>query len=160
MDARKAIVGLLEMAEFVSMSYLQDLSDEELMLRPHASCNHVNWQIGHLVVSEHQLMNSLAPGRSPELPAGFAEKYARDTTQSNDATDFASKDELLAAYREQRAATLQLLEEATADSLDEPTGVEYAATKGAMFRLQGEHWLMHCGQWVVVRRACNKPVVI
>ncbi len=160
MDAIEAIKGSLAMAEMVGMSYLGDLSDQELMQRPHAECNHLNWQIGHLICSENQMMSNIAPGAMPALPDGFAEKYSRETTKSDAAADFASKDELLQAYKAQRAGTLAALEKMSASDLDLATGVDYAPTKGAMVRMLGEHWLMHCGQWVIVRRNNGKPVVI
>ena len=36
----------------------------------------------------------------------------------------------------------------------------HAPTLGALYLMQGGHWLMHCGQWVIVRRQLGKPVVI
>ena len=71
-----------------------------------------------------------------------------------------SKEELMAAYQAQRAATLAALDKQTADDFDKPSGVDYAPTVGAMFAMQGAHWLMHCGQWVIIRRLNGKPVVI
>ncbi len=160
MDAAEAIKGSLDMADMIGMSYLGDLSDQELLNRPHPECNHINWQIGHLICSEHQMINQVVPGSMPELPAGFALKYAKDTASSQDPSQFATKDELLQTYKQQRAATLEALAKTTPDQLDGPSGVDYAPNVGAMFRMQGEHWLMHCGQWVIVRRSCGKPVVI
>jgi hypothetical protein len=160
MDAISAIQGGLDLAEMVSMAYLGDLSDEELLLRPHPDCNHLNWQVGHLICSEHELLNLIAPGVLPELPAGFAEKYSRATAALQDASQFASKDELMRVYQEQRAGTKAVLAKTSAADLDLPTGVDYAPNRAAIFRMQGEHWLMHCGQWVIVRRLCGKPIVI
>ncbi len=144
----------------IGMAYLGDLSDTEWMERPHPKCNHINWQVGHLVCSEHQMMSGLSSGAMPPLPAGFAAKYGKETAVSDDPSQFATKDELLEAYRAQRAGTLAALATSTAEELDAPTGVSYAPTRGAMFRMQADHWLMHCGQWVIVRRNHDKPVVI
>ena len=160
MDAIAAIKGNLETAEMVGMAYLGDLSDSELMERPHPACNHINWQVGHLVCSEHQMMSGISADAMPALPAGFAAKYGKETAGSDDPSQFATKDELLQAYRAQRAGTLAVLAASTPDELDEPTGVSYAPTRGAMLRMQADHWLMHCGQWVIVRRNHGKPVVI
>lgn len=160
MNAKKAIKDGLDMGEMVGMAYLGDLSDTELMQRPHPECNHLNWQVGHLIASEHGLMSKVAPGKMPELPEGFEAKYQKDSTCSDDPSQFATKDELLSVYKTQRAATLQILDALSDDDLDTPTGVDYAPTFGAMVAMQGAHWLMHCGQWVVVRRQNDKPVVI
>lgn len=148
------------MAEMVGMAYVGDLSDAELMDRPHADCNHLNWQIGHLICSEHALVSGMSPGAMPALPEGFAAKYAKEAAKSDDPSHFATKDELLRTYREQRDATLAVLAACSAEDLDAPSGVDYAPTRGALLQMQGAHWLMHCGQWVIVRRQHGKPVVI
>jgi hypothetical protein len=160
MNAIGAIRGSLEMADMVGMAYLGDLSDAEFMQRPHPQCNHINWQVGHLISSEHSMLEAIAPGAMPALPAGFAEKYTKDTATSDDPSQFASKDELMQAYKAQRAATLAVLEATPESDLDAETGIHYAPTKGALLGMQGAHWLMHCGQWVIVRRNNGKPVVI
>lgn len=157
MNSRDAIRLGIDMADFVVMGYLGDLTDADLMLRPHPGCNHINWQVGHLIVSEHNLINQVAPGAMPALPAGFAEKYTKETANSNDLAKFAGKDELLRVAKEQRAATLAALSQLSDADLDKPSGVDYAPTVGSMFSLQGSHWMMHAGQWVIVRRNLGKP---
>ncbi len=159
MDSREAIKGSIDTADFVAMGYLADLTDQDFMLRPHPGCNHINWQIGHLVTAEHDLIEKVAPGAMPALPVGFAEQYTKETATSNDPTKFGKKDELLRVAKEQRAATLAALSKVSDADLDRPTGLDYAPTVGAMFLLQGSHWLMHCGQWVIVRRSLGKPAL-
>ena len=68
----------------------------------------------------------------------------------------AKKDELLAIHKQQRAATLVALEKLSDDKLGAPTGLDYAPTVGSLFSLLGSHWLMHAGQWVVVRRQLGR----
>lgn len=160
MDAIAAIKGNLETAEMVGMAYLGDLSDSELMERPHPACNHINWQVGHLICSEHQMISGLSADAMPALPAGFAAKYEKGTAGSDDPSQFATKAELLQVYHAQRAGTLAVLAASTPDELEAPTGVSYAPTRGAMLSMQANHWLMHCGQWVIVRRNHDKPVMI
>lgn len=91
MDSREAIKVSIGTADFVAMSYIADLTDQDLMLRPHPGCNHINWQIGHLVAAEHNLINQVVPGAMPALPAGFADKYTKETATSDDSTKFALK---------------------------------------------------------------------
>ena len=70
MNVRDAIKLSIDTGNMVSMMYLEDLSDQEFMRRPCPGCNHMNWQIGHLISSEHRMGNIIAPGSMPELPAG------------------------------------------------------------------------------------------
>ena len=160
MDAKQAILGGLDVAEMVGLAYLTDLTDDEFMQRPHPRCNHINWQVGHLIATEHQWVDGIRPGAMPPLPAGFAEKYVKDTASSNDPSQFATKDQLLDTYRSQRAGTRQLVESLSPEDLDQPSGISFAPTWGALIRMNADHWLMHCGQWVIVRRENDKPVVI
>jgi hypothetical protein len=75
----------LDMAEFVSLGYLGDLTDADLMKRPTAGANHINWQVGHIIASENSIMNGAIPGSMPALPEGFAAKYTKETATSDDA---------------------------------------------------------------------------
>lgn len=160
MNVHQAIKGSIDMGKFVCMGYLDDLSDEEMMHRPHPEINHIKWQVGHLIASEHAMINGVVPGSMPALPDGFAEKYTKDTSSSNDAAAFDSKEDLLKVFEEQRSAALATLEKASDDDLDKPAPEqmrEYAPTVGDAFNLQGAHWLMHCGQWAVIRRQLGRP---
>lgn len=156
MNAREALRMSMNMSKFICMGYLADLTDEEMMKRPCEGCNHITWQIGHLVAGEHSMISKIAPGLMPALPEGFAAKYTKETANSDNPADFHSKADLLATWETVRAATLAALEKTTDSELDNPTGVHYASSVGAMFELQASHPLMHSGQWAVVRRQCGR----
>jgi len=159
MNSREALKTVIDMGEMVASGYLQDLTDEQLMMRPHPGCNHINWQVGHLIVAENHFANLVQEGAALPLPAGFAEKYSKENAANNDPAAFARKDELLKIHAGQHAAVLSTLAGLSDTDLDRATGIEYAPTVGAVMALQGSHWLMHAGQWVVVRRAVGKPAL-
>jgi hypothetical protein len=147
------------MPTFVVQTYLADLTDEELLLRPHAKANHIAWQLGHLIASEHQLNNMACPDSMPALPEGFAEKHSKETATSDDPTAFCSKQEYIEAMEAQRAGTLSLLDRLSDDELEQPAPEEIkkiGATVGAVIAGQSAHWMMHAGQWVIVRRQLGK----
>ena len=159
MNARQALKLSINMGRLVTLSYLEDLTDEEMLHRPAAGCNHINWQLGHLIVSEHTHLESVCPGAMPPLPAGFADKYSKETSTSDDADQFANKETLLEVYQQQRAATLQALDRLSDDDLDQaaPEPIRaYAPNVGAVFEMQGSHYLMHAGQWAVIRRQLGR----
>ena len=93
----------------ISTSYLADLTDQEMMHRPAPGCNHIKWQVGHLIASENSMINQCLPGALPELPAGFAEKYTKETAGSDDEAAFDSKEDLMKLHEQQRTATLSAL---------------------------------------------------
>ena len=160
MQVRDAIKIGIDAAEMVTKTYLGDLSDSDLMQRPHPQCNHINWQVGHLIASEHEMLDKFVAGGMPPLPQGFEAKYSKENAGSDNPQDFATKAELLAAQQSQRAATLKALAELSDQDWQKPTGISYAPTMAELFVIQGTHWMMHCGQWVIVRRQLGKPVVI
>jgi len=156
MNAKDAIKIGIDMGKFISLGYLEDLTDQELLHRPAKGANHINWQLGHLIASERDMTEKVAPGSMPPLPARFLEIYTKDSAASDDPTKFLKKAELLKAFEEQRAASLKALDKLSDADLDKPTGVEYAPTVGAMFSMHGTHWVMHAGQWAVVRRQLGR----
>jgi hypothetical protein len=157
MNARQAIRLAIDTGNMVAMAYLQDLSDADLMRRACPGINHINWQLGHLIVAENHMINQASPGSMPPLPEGFAQKYGKETAGSDDPSQFATKEELLRVAGEQRAATLATLDKMTDADLDRATGIDYAPTVAALFSMQGGHFLMHAGQWAVVRRQLGRP---
>jgi hypothetical protein len=158
MKAQDVIKNSAEMSTQVAMGYVNDLSDAELLHRPAPACNHINWQLGHLILAENQLMEKIAPGSMPALPAGFAEKYSAEAAKSDDPKAFCSKADLLRISAEQRQASLAALAKTSESDLDKPSGMEWAPTVGALLSAAtGGHWLMHVGQWAVVRRQLGRP---
>ena len=163
MDAKSAIQETFNVSTMVMTSYLSDLDDTELMNRPGPGCQHVAWQLGHLIVAENQLLNMVCPGKGVELPAGFAEQHNKDAANSDERRLFATKEEYLALFAQSEAAIKAALSELSAEDLDAPSpeGLRNMfPTVGHVFILLGTHRLMHAGQWVPIRRALNKPVVI
>jgi len=156
MNVKDAIKLAIDNGRMVSIGYVEDLTDQELLHRPAKGANHINWQFGHLIQSENEMTNIAVPGSMPPLPAGFTEKYTKDTATSDDPAKFLKKAELLTVFEEQRAGTLKALNQVSDADFDKPTGVGYAPTVGAMFVMQGTHWLMHAGQWAVVRRQLGR----
>ena len=163
MKIQDAIKNNYEMAQMVSGSYIADLTNEEAMQRPHAGCNHINWQVGHIIASQNMMANSAVPGAVPELPEGFAAKYAKGAGSSNNPADFLSFDELRSIGKAQSEAVVSMIESMSTEDFDKPGPKEMeglAPNLGALCNLLGSHWMMHAGQWVVVRRQLGREIVI
>lgn len=165
MTAKDVLLESYGLNEMLLNAYLGDLSDADLLIRPIEGQNHIAWQIGHLIASENMMLEGLKPGSSPALPAGFAEAHnaKNGSAQSDDPTKFKTKDEYLALFKAQRAATIEALKAFPDADLDAP-GPEatrsYAPTNGSLFNMIGSHVTMHVGQFVSVRRKLGKPVTI
>jgi hypothetical protein len=159
MNARQALKESMATPEMVCNGYLADLTDEELFVRPVEGANHIAWQLGHLINGEHNMIESVCPGSMPAVPDGFAEKHTKETASNDDPGAFCSKDEYLKLAGEQRAATKAALEKLSDEDLDKPSPEamqQVAANVGGMFSMQPTHWLMHAGQWAVLRRKLGR----
>jgi DinB superfamily len=159
MDAKQAIRMSMGQAENIVDDYLKDLSDAELLVRPLPGANHIAWQLGHLIQSEHEMLDMVSPGSMPKLPEGFEQKHTKDTAGSDDPKTFLKKDEYVRLQKEQRAGTLAVLAKIDAGELAKP-GPEpmrdYFPTVADIIGGQATHWLMHAGQWAIVRRKLGR----
>lgn len=140
--------------------YLEDLTDSELLMRPAENMNHIAWQLGHLIQSEHMHVSQVAPDAMPALPEGFTERHTKETAASNEPGDFLTKAEYIVLMQQQREASLKLLATMSDEQLSQPAPekVNYLGpTVGCIFAGEATHWMLHAGQWAVLRRQLNRP---
>ena len=163
MDVKSAIKETFGISNMVLNSYVGDFTDAELMRRPGPGCNHVAWQLGHLISSECSLMNQIQAGVAPALPAGFEEKHSKENTGNDHAADFYTKQEYLDLASKVHEAVIAFLDAYPEKKLDDPSPEHFRnmfPTIGSMFLLIATHSMMHAGQIVPLRRELGKPVVI
>lgn len=163
MNAKDAIRSSAHFSLMVLQGYIGDLDDADLMRRPGEGCNHLAWQLGHLISSEVQLLEKVAPGAAAELPAGFAEAHAKDACGNDDPSAFQSKQTYIDLFEKVRASSLAALEAYPESDLDKPSPEDFrqfCPTMGDMFTLIATHPMMHAGQFVIVRRQLGKPVIM
>ena len=95
----------------------------------------------------------------PSLPDGFAEKHSKEASSSDDRSAFCTKQEYVELMDQQRAGTIALLDRLSDEELEQPAPEkiqQFGATVGAVIGGQASHWMMHAGQWVIVRRQMGK----
>lgn len=159
MNAKDAVRFTLGNADFLVGQYLSDITQQELLARATPDANHIAWQLGHLISAECRLVEA-ATGLKTALPEGFMERHNKETAANDNAADFLSKDEYLALAKSVRAATLKALEGVSDVDLDKPVGGRvppFVKTAGDCFILVGNHWILHAGQFAVLRRKLNRP---
>lgn len=157
--AKNVIKASLDTSAFVVNAYLEDMSDDDLFIRPAESANHIAWQLGHLITAENGMINKICPGSMPELPEGFAEQYSKETSTSDEREKFHTKADYLRLMGQQRAASLAALQKVSDEDLEQAAPEEmreYVPTVGAVFALLATHAMMHSGQWVIVRRQLGR----
>jgi len=155
MDFKDAIRSSLNAADFLAGRYLDDLTDNEIMMRPVSDANHLAWQLGHLIASERHLIEAGVPGSMPELPAGFADRHKKDTAASDNPADFLTKSGYLELAKTVRTATLKALDTLSPADFDKPVEGRvppFVKRVGDCFTIIPNHWALHAGQWVILRR--------
>jgi DinB superfamily len=160
MNSREALASAIAQAEMVTDAYLGDLKDDDLLVRPTEGANHIAWQLGHLIAADNGMVNAVCPGSMPPLPEGFAEKHAKETAGSDDAAAFLTKDEYVKQMQAQRAGMKQALASLSDDDLGKPSPetMRWAGPHVAsVISMLPVHWMMHAGQWAVVRRKLGRP---
>lgn len=163
MTSRDAIRNTLGASEIVINSYIGDLDDADLLVRPLAGMNHIAWQLGHLIGSERHFVELVKPGSCPPLPEDFEAGHSgKESHAIDDASKFYGRSRYQELWKAQRAATLQVLDGMSDADLDrtDDTFPAFAPSAGSLLNMCGIHPLMHCGQFVAVRRKLGKPVVI
>ncbi|QDU64785.1 DinB superfamily protein [Planctomycetes bacterium Pan216] len=163
MNAKDVLRADLSRAHMMLKMLLGDLSDEDLLLRAVPGCNHLAWQLGHLIATEHQVGEMIEEGAMPMLPAGFIDQHGDDTASLDDPDAFLSKEAYLELYEKQRETFLGMLDRIEEARLDEPSPERMkrlAPNIGEMFHLMGSHELNHVGQITPVRRKLGKPIVM
>src|SRR4051794_28361192 len=94
MKATDAIKSALKSTQHLLEWYVSDLSDADLLVRPVPGANHTAWQLGHLIVGESFLVRTELPDAAyPDLPAGFTERYTKETAPIDTPTAFHTKAE-------------------------------------------------------------------
>lgn len=160
MSIAKHIIASLQLPSMVVHSYLEDLTDEDLFVRSVENTNHIAWQLGHLIAGENFHVNQVSADSMPPLPEGFASKHTKDTAAIDDRGAFLKKSEYLELMKEQRDGTIAVLERLSDEQLAQPSpdSVSYLGpTVGSIFAGESAHWMMHAGQWAVIRRKLGKP---
>lgn len=163
MSANPYIGQTLDLRNMILVKYLSDLDDADFFVRPAPGMNTIAWQLGHLISVERMVVEGIKPGSCPALPEGFDAKHTKETIGIDDPSKFATKDEYMALWAAQNAATKAVVAELNEDQLAAPAPNTFGGmvpTVGHALNFMGTHALMHVGQFVPVRRMAGKPIAI
>lgn len=147
--------------EFLKMT-MADMTDAELIQRPVPNANNGLWQLGHLIASEAFMVNLCAGRTIIELPAGFADRYKKETSGENNPAKLGTKADLLAQLGRVREATANWVGSLSAEEMATPAPEmlrQMCPTVGHVLFLFPTHVAMHLGQIQVLRRKLGKPVL-
>lgn len=161
MTAKDILKELLTSTKNMLGMFLADLSDADLQVRPVPAANNIAWQLGHLIAAEEGLGSSLG-FQYPEMPPVIKILGSGKSSQTHPDGGNLSKAQYLSLFNAARDATIAGLAKMPDADLGKPNDgpmKQMAPTIAAVIALCGNHTMMHCGQFSVVRRALKKPVL-
>src|SRR5207237_518665 len=116
---------------------------------------------GHLIEGEVHLGAALPGATYPELPSSL-HGYDKTTASTSPAAGYLTKVQYLDWFNKVRAATIATvdkLNDADLDKANPGAMAKFAPLYADLIVLMANHTLMHAGQFTVVRRALNKPIL-
>jgi uncharacterized damage-inducible protein DinB len=158
----EVMAGSLAQSHKMLKDHIADFSDADMLTRPTPAANHTAWQLGHLILAEAGMVNACAPGAVPPPPAGFSDKFTKETAKNDDPKAFVGKSELLAVFDRNRTATIAWAKTLTPADFEKPGPEkmrEFIPTVGHLVALLPVHDAMHLGQIQVIRRKLGRPLI-
>jgi uncharacterized damage-inducible protein DinB len=163
MGPKDVIRTVAQSNDVVMKTYLQDLSDADLLTRPGPGANHIAWQLGHLINAEEELLKAIPGASLVPLPEGWDKQHGKENAGKDPPVGFRTKAEYMDWYAKVRENTMKFLSTLSDADLDKQTTgrmAKFAPTWGALLVLIANHPMMHAGQIVVLRRKLGKPIMI
>ena len=138
-----------------------DLSDDQMVAQPHAGINHPAWLLSHLNLYQ-QVLAALLRGETPADPIDH--KFGMKSAPVADASKYAAKDDLIAAWTAGHEAVASALQSADEALLLSPMPIErfrsrFATIGSCLMFIMIRHESLHLGQLSAWRRAMELPRV-
>lgn len=166
MTTKELLKFQLETARDWFVPCAKDMADKPLLQPTPRGGNHPMWVVGHCAFAEAGML-AMIVGEDNQLQH-WSEAFGGGTEPTTNAGDYPPYDEVLAAFEEGRARTLEVLESMSDDDLAAPCarvpkGHEDAPnfqSRARMFSIVFLHQNAHLGQLLDARRADGrKPMV-
>jgi len=164
MDLNDFAVSALDMARWLTLAAVKDLTDREMMFQPALGLNHPLWLIGHIATSENGLILDACAGQDL-LPPDWMGKFGIGSQPVSDANVYPTRDEVLALLEKTHAAALDYVKSLTPEDFDTrpvnldrfPPGVqERFSTVARCISGHVSHEFSHVGQIAMLRRIMGK----
>lgn len=159
--ANDILVHSLETSQKLLNNYLADLTPQEYLHRTSPQANCAAWIVGHLIVSEHGALKAMGVENVPDLPAGFAQRFAREGDAPR-ASDFGDVRGLLPLFNRLRQRMIDHARSLAEAEINKPLEKPHRlfATAGQRINFMAIHTTMHAGQITLIRRSLGKPPLV
>ena len=146
-----------------ALALLDDLADDQMVLRPGGNMNHPAWILGHVGLY-HPITVRLLAGEPFDDPADDRLFGFRGQGPLDDLAEYGSKQSMVARFAEGHEQVAQALLGATAEQFQRPPSLarwakDYPTVEFMLPDLLVFHEGMHIGQLSIWRRAAGLPAV-
>ena len=164
MNLNDFVVSALETARWLTVSAVEDLTDEEMMFQPADGLNHPLWLLGHIAGSENGLILGACKGQNL-LPKGWMGKFGIGSQPVADPGVYPERDQILALLEKTHAAALDYVMSLAPEDLDDrpveidrfpPGAQERFSTVARCISGHVTHESSHVGQIAMLRRIMGK----
>lgn len=160
----QSIVYAWDNAMNYALALLEDLTEEQMLLRPGGNMNHPTWLLGHLCIY-HPVIPALLRRESFDDPADDSLFGYRNSGPLADPDIYGSKESQVQRYIDGHESVAQALLTATAENFTQPPSLprwreSYPTVEFMLPDLLLHHESLHIGQLSTWRRAAGLPPVI
>jgi DinB superfamily len=156
-SAQAGIIAQLDQAQLFTRMALKGLSEAQWNQMPETLGTHVNWQFGHILISNYHLGVQLIVGHRPDLidAKRYATCYGRGSSPSANADLRPGKTELLDTASRLDAVLREIVSGLSDADLATPvsTFVPGITHKLSALLFCGAHQMYHNGQLGLLRKA-------
>ncbi len=156
MAKKENLLFLLGSNESAVRRLVDDVTDEESLVRGKDNLQHIRWQTGHLVYNAYLILRSL--GEPGSLPDNWDTLFRRGCGFSDDANMYPSmaelRDKLYWFYDQIKARASKMSDDELDQVLDPEPVFDTGAMNAALFFCTHEFY--HAGQIVIIRRILGR----
>jgi uncharacterized damage-inducible protein DinB len=156
MSQREQILSMFQLLASSSKLLIDDVTEEESMVRSEHRFNHIRWQTGHLVHSNYQILRLLDESRAAH--PGLKEIFDYRTELSDDPNFYPTMAELRRLMKEVEKDIEEAAKEAPDAAFDrEVVWGEGKIPVSHMIGFLCMHNFYHCGQITHIRKMLGRP---
>ena len=148
-------LAVLEFARHATLAFLDDVPANKASYQPVPGANHALWVIGHITVTDNQVLADLAK-QPPVCPAAWGELFGPGSKPQPDAARYPSLDELRRTLGQCRERLVAWFKSLPPDKLLAPLPGDwsrFAPNHAALMASLAWHEGLHAGQITVVRKS-------
>lgn len=157
---KEILKGQMEFANFLTKLGIQDLTDDQLRIRPAGIGNPGIWIAGHIAFSRSGYRYH-STGKEQRVPASWKELFARGAKVDQDLSIYPPIAEIVDFLESEYQAVTDFLDSLSEDDLKQPLKVQVfkLVNIAELFSALASHETFHAGQFSLIRKLAGKGTI-